>query len=71
MLFRVQFWEKFEHLKKSLSTVLEASDALKNSTRFRQLLHIILLMGNFMNSSSLQGGAFGMKITSINKVKDA
>lgn len=30
-------------------------------------LQLILVLGNFMNASSLQGGAFGMRISSINK----
>lgn len=68
MLFRVQFWDKFEQLKQSLSVVLSASDALRNSDAFRDLLHVILLLGNYMNASSIQGGAFGMRIDSINKV---
>ncbi|KAG1085104.1 hypothetical protein G6F42_021530 [Rhizopus arrhizus] len=70
MLFRVQFWDKFEQLKQSLSVVLSASDALRNSDAFRDLLHVILLLGNYMNASSIQGGAFGMRIDSINKLTD-
>lgn len=68
MLFRVQFWDKFEQLRRSLSVVLSASNALRNSESFKDLLHLILLLGNYMNASSIQGGAFGMKIDSINKV---
>ncbi|OAD00357.1 hypothetical protein MUCCIDRAFT_148074 [Mucor lusitanicus CBS 277.49] len=70
MLFRVQFWDKFEQLKQGLSVVLSASDALRNSQAFRDLLHVILLLGNYMNASSIQGGAFGMRIDSINKLTD-
>lgn len=67
MLFRVQFWERFDRLKTSLATVLRACDALHDSEALRELLSIILMLGNYMNSSSLQGGAFGFKIASINK----
>lgn len=69
MLFRVQFWDKFEQLRKSLTVVLSASNALRNSVAFKELLQIILLLGNYMNATSLQGGAFGLKIDSINKVR--
>jgi hypothetical protein len=68
MLFRVQFWDKFEQLRHSLSVVLAASNALRDSVAFKDLLQIILLLGNYMNASSSQGGAFGLKINSINKV---
>lgn len=27
------------------------------------------MLGNYMNGSSLQGGAFGLRVSSINKVK--
>ncbi|KAG2233169.1 hypothetical protein INT48_005007 [Thamnidium elegans] len=70
MLFRLQYWEKFEHLRKSLSIVLETSDSLRNSKALKKLLQLILVLGNYMNSSGQQGGAFGMKIDSINKLAD-
>lgn len=31
---------------------------------------LILLIGNFMNTTSIKGGAFGFKITSLNKLAD-
>ncbi|OBZ86184.1 Disheveled-associated activator of morphogenesis 1 [Choanephora cucurbitarum] len=70
MLFRAQFWDRFEQIRKSLSIVLSASNSLRHSKPFRDLLFIILSLGNFMNASSTQGGAFGMKISSINKLMD-
>lgn len=38
MLFRVQFWEKFEQLEKNMTIVLQVSDALKNSKSLKNLL---------------------------------
>lgn len=70
MLIRAQFWEKFDQLEKNMAIVLNVSDALRNSKALKQLLCLILMLGNFMNASSLQGGAFGMRITSINKLID-
>lgn len=70
MLFRVQFWEKFDQLEKNMTIVLNVSEALKNSKSLKQLLCLILVLGNYMNASSLQGGAFGMRISSINKLVD-
>lgn len=34
------------------------------------LLQLILMLGNFLNGSGYQGGAFGIKISSINKLVD-
>lgn len=70
MLVKSQFWEKFDQLEKNMTIVLNASDALKNSKSLKQLLCLILMLGNYMNAASLQGGAFGMRITSINKLID-
>ncbi|KAI8067755.1 hypothetical protein BC940DRAFT_300394 [Gongronella butleri] len=70
MLFRVQFWEKFDKLMENMSTIVDVSDALHDSQAFKELLSIILLMGNYMNGSSLQGGAFGIRISSLNKLVD-
>ncbi|KAI8989404.1 hypothetical protein BDB01DRAFT_848579 [Pilobolus umbonatus] len=70
MLFRVQFWEKFEQLKRGIKIILSASDQLRDSASFKELLYIILLVGNYMNASSFQGGAFGVRISSINKLVD-
>jgi cytokinesis protein len=45
-----------------------ASRNLKNAKYFKELLNLILMLGNYMNGSSHNGGAFGFKIASINKV---
>ncbi|KAI7867438.1 hypothetical protein BDF14DRAFT_1968074 [Spinellus fusiger] len=70
MLFRATFWEKHHQLAQNMSSVLEASLALKESQSFKELLKLILVLGNFMNATSFQGGAFGIKISSINKLLD-
>ncbi|KAI7869247.1 hypothetical protein BDF14DRAFT_1951245 [Spinellus fusiger] len=70
MLFRLQFWERYDQLTKNMTVVLEVSDTLRHSSNIKELLCLILLLGNFMNASSLQGGAFGMRISSINKLAD-
>lgn len=53
-----------------MSAVLEASIAIKDSKSFKELLKFILVMGNFMNGTTFQGGAFGIRIGSINKLVD-
>ncbi|KAI8143924.1 hypothetical protein BJV82DRAFT_609883 [Fennellomyces sp. T-0311] len=70
MLFRVQFWERYEQLTKNMTMVVEVSDNLRNSSSLKELLCLILMLGNYMNASSLQGGAFGMRVGSINKLAD-
>ncbi|KAI8337692.1 hypothetical protein BC941DRAFT_352320 [Chlamydoabsidia padenii] len=70
MLFRCTFNDKYQQLTKNMNSVLEASIALKESQSFKELLRLILVLGNYMNGSTFQGGAFGVKISSINKLVD-
>ncbi|KAG1446827.1 hypothetical protein G6F56_009453 [Rhizopus delemar] len=44
MLFRVQFWERFDRLKTSLSVVLSASDSLCESEAWKELMFIVLIL---------------------------
>ncbi|CDS04805.1 hypothetical protein LRAMOSA07335 [Lichtheimia ramosa] len=70
MLFRVTFNEKHQQLSQNMASVLDASIAVKESKSFKELLKLILTLGNYMNGSTFQGGAFGIRIASINKLVD-
>ncbi|ORX57073.1 actin-binding FH2 [Hesseltinella vesiculosa] len=70
MVFRSTFYEKHKQLANNMKSVLEASMALKESSSFKELLRLILVLGNYMNGTNFQGGAFGVRITSINKLVD-
>lgn len=41
---------------------------LRDAKLFKELLNIILTMGNYLNGTNYAGGAFGFKIASINRV---
>ena len=68
MLYRTSFSETFAFLSHNATTLYQASEATQNATHFGQLLRLMLVVGNFMNGSGYNGGAFGFKITSINRV---
>ncbi|KAI9317621.1 hypothetical protein BX666DRAFT_1857292, partial [Dichotomocladium elegans] len=70
MLFRVIFWERYDQLMKNMTTVVEVSDSLRNSNSLKELLCLVLMLGNYMNGNSLQGGAFGIRVSSLNKLAD-
>ncbi|OBZ82725.1 Formin-A, partial [Choanephora cucurbitarum] len=70
MLFVNTFNERITQLSKNMSNVMNASTQLKDSQSIRDLLNIILLVGNFLNGTNFQGGAFGVRISSINKLVD-
>ena len=55
------------HLKELLSvSVICYSPARPPLTPWDQL---ILLIGNYMNGTGIKGGAFGFRVSSINKVR--
>ncbi|KAG1453587.1 hypothetical protein G6F56_007531 [Rhizopus delemar] len=70
MLFRATFPERQQRLSTHMANVLNASVFLKDSSSFKELLKLILVLGNFMNGSTFQGGAFGIRVASINKLVD-
>ena len=68
MLFRCTFRDRYHQLHKQMTAIFDASLSMKNAKAFRDLLHLILLLGNFLNGNTYRGGAFGIRIASINKV---
>ncbi|KAI8972343.1 hypothetical protein BDB01DRAFT_810325 [Pilobolus umbonatus] len=70
MLFKATFWERYTLLHKQMTSVYNASLALKDAKHFKELLHLVLLLGNFLNGNTNRGGAFGIKIASINRLID-
>ncbi|KAF9952327.1 Dishevelled associated activator of morphogenesis 2 [Modicella reniformis] len=57
-------------LTSAIASITLASKNLKSSRYFKELLNLILMIGNYMNGSGHNGGAFGFKIASINKLVD-
>ncbi|OBZ82301.1 Disheveled-associated activator of morphogenesis 1 [Choanephora cucurbitarum] len=70
MLFKSTFFERYTVLHKQMTSVYNASIALRDAKYFKELLHLVLLLGNFLNGNTYRGGAFGIKIASINKLID-
>ncbi|ORX43712.1 actin-binding FH2 [Hesseltinella vesiculosa] len=70
MLYRSTFEENSQDLAERLRLLRQASDTLYQSEPFKDLLQLILLLGNYLNGNSLRGGAFGVRIRSINKLID-
>ncbi|KAF9102025.1 hypothetical protein BGX29_005014 [Mortierella sp. GBA35] len=68
--FKVTFQGMLEGVNEGISSITEASKGLKNTKHFKELLSLILILGNSMNGASHNGGAFGFKIASINKLVD-
>lgn len=70
MLFMCTFEESWKLLNKSTHQLIDANQDLMNSANFKELLSLILLIGNYMNGTGVKGGAFGFRVSSINKLVD-
>ncbi|KAG0235138.1 hypothetical protein BGW42_005788 [Actinomortierella wolfii] len=68
--FKITFQGLLDGVIEAIHAVTTASKGLKNAKHFRELLNLILMLGNYMNGSGHNGGAFGFKIASINKLVD-
>uniref|UniRef100_H3CK14 Diaphanous related formin 1 n=1 Tax=Tetraodon nigroviridis TaxID=99883 RepID=H3CK14_TETNG len=70
ILFKLQFEEQLNNIKPDVVSVTAACEELRKSQSFSTLLEIILLVGNYMNSGSRNGKAFGFSISYLCKLRD-
>ncbi|PPQ83825.1 hypothetical protein CVT26_005206 [Gymnopilus dilepis] len=70
MLYRVSFDETWALLDEGARKLSEAGRDLLEAKHFKELLSLILLIGNYMNGTGIKGGAFGFRVSSINKLVD-
>ncbi|KAJ3990055.1 hypothetical protein F5890DRAFT_875271 [Lentinula detonsa] len=68
MLYKCTFDERWSLLDDGAQKLTEAGNALLNAKSFKELLSLILLVGNYMNGTGIKGGAFGFRVSSVNKV---
>ncbi|KAG0256761.1 hypothetical protein DFQ27_005516 [Actinomortierella ambigua] len=68
--FKITFEGLLEGVIDAIRAITMAANGLKNAKNFRELLNLILMLGNYMNGAGHNGGAFGFKIASINKLVD-
>lgn len=70
MLYKCKFEEQWLLLDDGARKVGEAGDALLHAKHFKEVLNLILMIGNYMNGTGIKGGAFGFRVSSINKLVD-
>ncbi|KAI6237903.1 hypothetical protein M3Y95_00313600 [Aphelenchoides besseyi] len=64
------FQERIDGLKPFFASVIKASSALSGSGRLKQLLALLLAVGNFLNYGKRNGNAMGFTIRSLNGIHD-
>jgi Formin Homology 2 Domain len=68
MYFKASFSEYQEDAETMINALQAGSTDILRGGKFKELLKVILALGNYMNSGQ-RGGAYGFKIGSILKVK--
>ena len=65
--FQTSWDELLDDVDTMITYLARASKEVKESRKFKELLKIILALGNYMNAGQ-RGGAYGFKLNSILKV---
>ncbi|PPQ84655.1 hypothetical protein CVT24_006861 [Panaeolus cyanescens] len=70
MQYRRKLLLEIEEVRPELNILRNASRELRSSTKFRQTLQVILLIGNTLNGSTFRGNAKGFQLDSLLKLKE-
>lgn len=69
-LFKIQFNTQVSEFKKSLNTVNSACEEVRNGAKLKDIMKMILNLGNLLNSGTARGSAVGFKLDSLLKLTD-
>jgi len=64
----LRYEELIQDIKPDIVAATAACEEVKSSKKFARILELILLLGNYMNSGSKNGQAFGFEISFLTKV---
>lgn len=67
----LRYEELVQDIKPDIVASTAACEEVKSSKKFARILELILLLGNYMNSGSKNGQAFGFEISFLTKVCSA
>ncbi|XP_015122157.1 protein diaphanous isoform X2 [Diachasma alloeum] len=66
--FKLRYEEVVQDIKPDIVAGTAACEEVKSSKKFARILELILLLGNYMNSGSKNGQAFGFEISFLTKL---
>lgn len=69
--FKLQFTSLMESHTESIETVKDALNEIKKSGMLKEILKTVLAFGNYMNGSTRNGGAYGFKLATLNRLKQS
>ncbi|XP_049319702.1 disheveled-associated activator of morphogenesis 1 isoform X2 [Astyanax mexicanus] len=69
LYFKKKFAERVAEIKPKIEALSTACKEVLQSRNLRQLLEVVLALGNYMNKGQ-RGNAYGYKVSSLNKIAD-
>uniref|UniRef100_A0A1Y1M1V1 FH2 domain-containing protein n=3 Tax=Photinus pyralis TaxID=7054 RepID=A0A1Y1M1V1_PHOPY len=70
MLLKEEFASNMNYLEPSINSMLLAAEDLMTNSPLQEVLYMILVAGNFLNSGGYAGNAAGVKLSSLQKITD-
>lgn len=70
MLLKEEFASNVAYLEPSINAMIMAGDELKHNTHLQDVLYMVVVAGNFLNSGGYAGNAAGVKLASLQKLAD-
>lgn len=69
MIFASHKEDSYFELEQRLNLLIDGFKSLRNNYRFHHVLEIALTVSNYLNGTSLRGGAWGFKLESIERLE--
>eukprot|EP00472_Partenskyella_glossopodia_P012511 CAMPEP_0197537892 /NCGR_PEP_ID=MMETSP1318-20131121/58169_1 /TAXON_ID=552666 /ORGANISM="Partenskyella glossopodia, Strain RCC365" /LENGTH=490 /DNA_ID=CAMNT_0043096165 /DNA_START=27 /DNA_END=1499 /DNA_ORIENTATION=- len=66
--FRLRFAKAVQKLSEFVQTLKSASEELMASTRLRQVLRVVLTLGNFLNAGTRRGNCYGFQVQVLSRL---
>ncbi|KYQ91554.1 actin binding protein [Tieghemostelium lacteum] len=70
-IFKLKFPSLLDELIPDIKAVRSSSNEVKSSRKLSEILKYVLGIGNYINGSTNRGGAFGFKLETLAKMRDA
>ncbi|XP_073842634.1 uncharacterized protein isoform X2 [Musca autumnalis] len=70
MLLKEEFAANVTYLDPCINTMIEAAEDLMNCRSLQEVLYLVVVAGNFLNSGGYAGNAVGVKLSSLTKLTD-
>lgn len=70
MLLKEEFESNLSYLDPSIQVLLDAGEDLLTNKLLQEVLYMVVVAGNFLNSGGYAGNAAGVKLSSLQKLTD-